>query len=185
VKNFPENLMMIIIDKFEKKEIKIKTKYKISEVARDFVSTGKKSLKYKNFQDAKRLFLNAAYCYFILEHYNIAKTFFRKTYEISEQREDSLYQIIALNNLGMTFQYLGKFKKSLKKFKKALKILKDGNKKNQAIILNNIGGVFNNFGYTIQALDYYMKGIRICNNIGDWKIGVMIFINIIAIFKEL
>ena len=86
---------------------------------------------------------------------------------------------ISLRNIGNVYSTQGNFPKALECYNKSLKILENvGDKKGIAILLNSLGNLYKDKGvsffeislkeeYFSRALDFYNKGLKIQEEIGD------------------
>jgi tetratricopeptide (TPR) repeat protein len=119
---------------------------------------------------------------FILEYLaNYAKALetFDRIYDLSirEYGHTSEWSAISLNNIGLTYDAMGKDSLALDYYRKSLDVSKsisDGRNPDVATSLNNIGYVYYSRGDFEQAIKYYEEALEICKSLygeGDSKVA--------------
>ncbi|MEQ9402498.1 MAG: sensor histidine kinase [Cyclobacteriaceae bacterium] len=96
-------------------------------------------------------------------HLDSALIYHNKTYKFKEQMQDSLGMASSLNNLGITYDELGNYPKSLESYFQALRIYesKSDDPYNIAMVLGNIGIVYKKQREYAKVIEYYQKALKI------------------------
>ena len=86
-------------------------------------------------------------------------------YELSAKDEISGY---LLGSLGILYNQIGSYKKSLEYTEKALKVARDiGNRKNEGASLGNLGNTYSALGQVERAIEFHEQALAISKEIGD------------------
>ncbi len=94
--------------------------------------------------------------------YDKAIEYYQKALKIAEKlgQEDKIASY--LNNIGIVYDYWGKYHKAIEYFQKSLKIAEKLEQEDKiAIYLNNIGGIYDFWGKYDKALEYYQQALDI------------------------
>lgn len=102
--------------------------------------------------------------------YDNALKYYHKGYEIVRKLDDKRAMASSLNNIGIIYDYNGKFEKALEYYQKALSIIeKLGDRKKIVAAYNNIGVVHYYQGNYSKSLEYYHKSLELEKQLGDKK----------------
>jgi serine phosphatase RsbU (regulator of sigma subunit)/Tfp pilus assembly protein PilF len=94
-------------------------------------------------------------------------------------------ETMALNNIGLIYDFQGDYPAALEYYLKALKVAKAANdKKGIARAFNNIGIIYNYQGESEKALEHYYEALKIMEEIGDKRGMSMALTNVGIIYKN-
>lgn len=123
-------------------------------------------------------------CYFLLNDYREAITWFEKALEEDLAAGDMENIATRYNNLGLAYRKLGVYDRAAGFYKKALALdLEKGDKRNIAISYNNLGSVYESLGRLDTAIYYHEKSLALKEMLRD-SAGMAISLNNIGIIYK-
>ncbi|WPD22195.1 MAG: tetratricopeptide repeat protein [Candidatus Electrothrix scaldis] len=103
----------------------------------------------------------------------------------AQQTCDRSHEGSCLNDLGYTYELLGKNDLALECFEQSLRIhCEVCNKKGESRVLNNIAGIYRQQGKCKRALQYYKQSLRIAREINDLKTEGATLNNIATVYHK-
>jgi CHAT domain-containing protein/Tfp pilus assembly protein PilF len=110
---------------------------------------------------------------------------FNGALELARKNNDSMTEIIILNNLGATYSHLGDGQKALGYFFSGLKRSSNAHKvEAMGMLLNNIGIVYSQLGNYEESTKYYQKAIDLALGISGGKILWEAYLEIADSYKK-
>jgi tetratricopeptide (TPR) repeat protein len=116
--------------------------------------------------------------------YTNALDYFQKAL-LNDPKDSKLFEAIVLNNIGIIYDELKQYDKSLNNYKKLLSVaLELKNKESETMALGNIGTVYQMTGKPDSALYYYTAGLGRAKEINNKRLICNILCTIGAFYKE-
>jgi adenylate cyclase len=113
-------------------------------------------------------YVNMGLCYFKLDNYSEAITWFQKALDLQREMGDLESMASSLNNIGLNYKMRGNYDKAIEYYEQTIRIDEELDKGSEiAKTLNNIGMVYRLWGKYDKAIEYFERSLNLKSSLKE------------------